>query len=212
MRLARSADNAQWEAGIYGAVYQANLAIARAVQERARKLLADSIVRPDQRTGRLEEAVGDSRAVYADAQRIIIGVADYLDSVARYWRPVEEGAPKLADIIWYGFWVNAPRFAGVGKGELHGPMEGVKTGRPIVMSVNEPPFGAKHFFTWRIHNVPEGKFFFAHAWEEARSGLIEQIYQDEIAKVTGPDGRPLRLAQLFRGRTGTALTRASFGL
>ena len=218
MRLSRNLSNRAWQAGAYGAIYRANLRIAREVQERAVNNLKATLVRPTQSTGNLEAAISDPRAVYADAQRIIVGVGDFLDAKASYWRAVEGGAPGLKGRVFYGFWTNAPR-GDTGRVSTHGPMWGVKTGRPIVMSVDEPPEidmsnpggGRRPFFTWTIENPTEAHWYFLNAWTQVgRSGFMERAYRDEFANVLGPNGKPIILGNLFRAYHGRPMLSGDF--
>lgn len=189
MNAARLVADPAWMESVSDAILRANERVAKLTREEAVRNLANSIVRPAQRTGRLEEAVADERSTEATATRITIGVADFLDKKARYWRAVEEGAPGLADVVFYGFWTRAPRLDR-GKVPLEGPMEGERSGRPIVMSVNEPPEGKKYFFAWTIHNIPDAKRYFSDAWHTIRPE-INALYREELRHARGPSGRPL---------------------
>lgn len=223
MRLSRTLDNRSWEAGAYGAIYRANLRIVRAVQEKAAANLAATIVRPAQRTGRLEQTIRDSGAVYADGQRMIVGVAEFMDRKARYWRPVEEGAPGLIGMRFYGYWSNSMRTdkGRLAKGSLHRPMGGVNTGRPIIVSVNTPPpgylagfmrgnFGPRPF-TWTIEHPTQAHWFFLNAWNQiGQSGFPERAYREEFRRATGPNGKPINLPASFRALHGRPLARPDF--
>lgn len=210
MRLSRSFSNRQWEAGMYGAITRANKRIARAVQEKAVANLEGSIERPEQSTGTLLRAVAAPEAVYADAQRIVIGVADWMDSRARYWRPVEAGAPGLMGRIAYGYWTRAPR-ADRGRVAVEGPIPGEKSGRPLILEWDTPPFNQKRFFAWVIEHPTQGHWYFLNAWNSiGRSGFMEQVYRDEFAQVTGPGGKPIDLPATFQAYHGRPLTSADF--
>lgn len=220
MRLSRTLTNRSWQTGAYGAIYRANLRIAQEVQRRAVINLKSTIVRPAQSTGNLEDAISDPRAVYADALRIVVGVGDFLDAKAAYWRAVEGGAPGLKGRVVYGFWTNAPR-GDTGKVSVHGPRRGVKTGRPLVMSFDEPPDIANDFrdpstgrvpyFTWTIENPTEAHWYFLNAWQSVgASGFMEKAYRDEFRQVTGPNGKPMSLGRAFRAYHGRPLLGKDF--
>lgn len=212
MRLARSLDNRHWERGAYQAVYRANLRIARRVQEQAARNLKATIVRREQSTGTLEKAILDPRAVYADAQRIVIGVGDYLDMAARYWRAVESGAPGLQGRVVFGFWTRAPR-GDRGKVALEGPIGGEKSGRPIIASWDAPPMGMKHFFAWTIEHPTQAHWYFLNAWNSVgSSGFMERAYREEFRQVIGPNGKPIHLGQRFRAYHGRPLLGTDFEL
>lgn len=212
MRLSRTLDNRSWVPGMYGAIYRANLRIAREVQRVAVELLAQRIVRPSQKTGRLERAVADPRAVYADALRIVIGVAEWLDAQASYWRPVEMGAPNLRGRVVYGFWTRASRLDRGRLTDLHGPIRGEITGRPIVLSWDEPP-GRRFAFAFTIENPTQAHYFFLDAWNRVgESGFMERVYREEFAQVTGPGGGPISLPDTFQAYHGRPLTDADFRL
>lgn len=210
MRLARSLDNRHWEAGAYGAVYRANLRIAREVQTRAARNLKATIVRKQQSTGTLEKAILDPRSVYADAQRIIIGVGDFMDARASYWRAVESGAPNLQGRVIFGFWTRAPR-SERGKVALEGPMGGEKSGRPIVVSWDTPPMGMKHVFSWSIEHPTQAHWYFFNAWNDVgSSGFMERAYRDEFRGVLGPNGKPIILGNRFKAYHGRPVVGEDF--
>lgn len=220
MRLSRSLSNRTWQTGAYQAIYRANLEIAREVQRRAVIGLKGSIVRPAQSTGTLEDAISDARAVYADALRIIVGVGDFLDAKASYWRAVEGGAPGLKGRVVYGFWTNAPR-GDSSRVSVHGPRRGVKTGRPLVMSYDEPPDIANDFrdgatgrvpyFKWTIENPTEAHWYFLNAWNSVgASGFMERTYRDEFKQALGPNGKPINLNRAFRAYHGRPLLGGEF--
>lgn len=196
MRLARTLDNKNWEPGFYRAIYQSNLRIVHEVQKLAVKKLKESIVRSEQTTGTLGKAIEDSRAVYADGTKMIVGVGDFLDIAASYWRPVEFGAPGMVgEKVYFGFWTRALRFD---TGKLEGPIAGEKSGRPIIMGIDEPPAGKRHTF-WTIKNPTQAHYFFQGAWDEVgQSGRMEEIYREEIGQVIGPNGRPFSLPERFQ--------------
>jgi len=211
MRLARTLDNRSWQAGAYGAIYRANLRIAEAIQQKAAKNLEESTVRPLQKTGKLEKAILGRGAVYADSQRIIIGVADWMDAQASYWRPVEEGAPGLLGRIAYGYWTRAPR-ADRGRVGIEGPIPGEKSGRPLILEWDTPPFNQKRFFAWVIEHPTQAHWYFYNAVNEVGdSGLFEQIYREEFTQVTGPTGQPIDLPATFKAYHGRPLRSADFG-
>ena len=210
MRLSRSLSNRSWEVGAYGAIYRANLKIARAVQEKAVENLRQTTVRPAQSTGTLERAIGSPDAIYADGQRIVIGVADYLDAQARYWRAVESGAPRLLGRIVYGYWTNAPR-SNRGRVAIEGPRSGVATGRPLVLEWDTPPFNQRRFFSWVIEHPTQAHWFFLNAWDElGRSGFLEATYREEFRTAIGPNGQPIDLPARFQAYHGRPVTSADF--
>jgi hypothetical protein len=206
MRLSRSLDNTVWEKGVYGAVYRANLAIAKECQRIAAELLKGSLVRPSQSTGRLEEAISDPDVVYADATKIIIGVGEVLDTKAVYWRAVEEGMDPLP-FTAFGFWTTAGRGE---SGPLSGP-SGDRNGRPIIMAFDSAP-NAKRFFTWKFDRGIEPHLFFAKAWDEVRSnGYVEEAYRQAFLQTTGPNGRPLEFGSAFSSKFGRSAGAGDFG-
>lgn len=210
MRLSRTLSNRSWESGAYGAIFRANQRIARAVQEKAVENLEGSIVRPTQSTGTLARAVGSPQAVYADAQRIIVGVADWLDAQAAYWRPVEAGAPGLMGRVAYGFWTNAPR-SERGRVSVHGPDPEVRTGRPLILEWDAPPWNMRRYFAWIIEHPTQAHWYFLNAWNEiGRSGFMEQAYREEFRNAVGPNGKPINLPANFRALHGRTLTSADF--
>lgn len=210
MRLSRSLDNRTWEAGAYGAIYRANLRIAKAVQEKAVENLRASTERPAQHTGTLERAIMGKGAVYADAQHIIIGVAEWMDREASYWRPVEEGAPGLMGRIAYGFWTRAPRWDR-GRVAVEGPMPGEKSGRPLILEWDSPPFNMRRYHSWAIEYPTQAHWFFLNAWNEiGQSGFAERAYREEFRSATGPNGKPINLPASFRALQGRPLSSADF--
>lgn len=212
MRLARTMDNRQWRAGMYGAVGRANARIARRVQEQAARNLKSTIVRKEQSTGKLEKAILDPRAVYSDAQRIIIGVGDFLDVQASYWRAVEEGAPGLQGRVVFGFWTRAPR-GSRGKVGLEGPIGGEKSGRPIILSWDAPPMGYRNFFAWSIEHPTQAHWYFLNAWNSVgQSGFMERAYREEMRQVIGPNGKPIILGNEFKAYHGRPLLGDEFRL
>lgn len=219
MRLSRTLTGRTWQTGAYQAIYRANLRIAAEVQRRAADNLRSSLVRPTQSTGTLENAITDPRAVYADALRIIVGVGDFLDAKASYWRAVEGGAPNLKGRVVYGFWTNAPR-GDRGRVSVHGPRRGIKTGRPLIMSWDTPPDIANDFrgpggqvpyFSWTIENPIEAHWYFLNAWTQVgRSGFMERAYREEFRQVTGPNGKPMSIGRAFRAYHGRPLLGEDF--
>lgn len=201
MRLGRSLDGLNWVKGAYGAIYRANLAIARETQRQAVEKLKSTLVRPGQSTGNLERAISQPGAVYADGSRIIIGVGEVIDAEAKYWRAVEEGMDPLP-FTAFGFWTEAGRG---GSGPL-GPPGGSNTGRPIILSFNSEP-NAKRFFVWRFTRGIEPHQFFSDAWDDVRaSGYIEEAYAEAFAGV-GLDFEPT-----FAARMGRSSGAGDFGL
>lgn len=210
MRLSRTLSNRTWEQGAYGAIYRANLRIVRATQEAAVRLLEARIERPTQTTGKLAKAIASKEAVYADANHIVVGVAAYLDRVASYWRPVEEGAPGLMGRIAYGFWTNAPR-SERGRVAVEGPVGGVNTGRPLILEWDSPPFNMRRYFAWIIEHPTQAHWFFLDAWNEVvESTFPEHVYREEFAKATGPGGKPISLPASFRALHGRSLSSRDF--
>lgn len=213
MRLARTLDNKNWAPGAYQAVYRANLRISKEVQRVAIEKLKATIVRREQSTGKLEEAISDPQAVYADGQRIVVGVGDFLDVKASYWRPVEMGAPGLQGRVAYGFWTRAPR-SDRGKVGVEGPMPGEKSGRPLILSWDVPPDDFhRNFYTWTIEHPTQAHFYFLNAWDEVgQSGFMEDTYREEFAAVIGPNGRPMSLPDTFRVYHGRPALGSDFRL
>lgn len=205
MDLTRTLDGSRWMKGVYGAVYRANLSIARECQRVAIQKLKESLVRPGQSTGKLAEAIAQPGAVYADATKIIVGVGEVIDAEAKYWRAIEEGMDPLP-FTAFGFWTTAKR--GSGGGGLQGPMEGANNGRPIIMSFDKAP-NAKHFFTWRFTRGIEPHLYFADAWDEVRdSGFVEQAYVRAFAETPGAG----EFVPSFTGRFGREPGAGDFGL
>lgn len=209
MLLARSGDNRAWEQGVYGAIYRANLRIAREGQRRAVANLETSLVRPLQRTGRLEAAVANPQAVYADGSRIVLGVGDFLDRVARYWRQIEFGSggesgleprSRLLGQVFRGMFTPAGKG---GTGPLEAPKAGVTTGRPIIFDTSA--------FTFTIDKPIAAHWYFRRAWESLDAGYAEGVYAEELGRVTGPSGRPLKLASAFRARAERPFTGTDTG-
>lgn len=221
-RLTRTLDGTRWLQGAYGAMFRANKRIVREVQITAVTLLRERIVRPTQRTGQLESAIASPGAVHADATHITIGVADYLDAKAAYWRPAETGAPALLGRSFSGFWTTMPRgYTGripwslgdrqgnsLGGEFFQRPIEGERTGRPIINRIGSE---AGDPFRWVIRHPPKGHWYFRDAVERiGASGFMERVYREEFARTVGPHGKPIQLGRAFRVYHGRALLSSDF--
>jgi hypothetical protein len=192
-RLAK-AGGTRYAVGWSGAVQRALFQASVKAQELAVTYLDESITRQLTKTGRLHDAVAASENRYSSSVGFGVGLVEYLDQEARYWRMIEEGTAKAAPGYArevYG-WFRSPGlpFAEPGRtsppDQLIGPSGYRSWDRLLEMGDPDNPNPLRRPHLIEIHDFPAHEFY-KRAWQEMfHGGWLRDFLADELSEIPAP--------------------------